>query len=48
MKIGYIYDREFNSSFHSLYGYVFTAFMLLVAGIYFCNNRCNFFLCCKF
>ena len=34
MKIGYIYDREFNSSFHSLYGYVFTAFMLLVAGIY--------------
>ena len=33
MKIGYIYDREFNSSFHSLYGYVFTAFMLLVAGI---------------
>ena len=34
MKIGYIYDREFNSSFHSLYGYVFTAFMALVAGIY--------------
>ena len=34
MKIGYIYNREFNSSFHSLYGYVFTAFMLLVAGIY--------------
>ena len=25
MKIGHIYDREFNSSFHSLYGYVFTA-----------------------
>lgn len=34
MKIGYIYDREFNSCFHSLYGYVFTAFMVLVAGIY--------------
>ena len=34
MKISHIYDREFNSSFHSLYGYVFTAFMLLVAGIY--------------
>jgi len=34
MKIGYIYDREFNSYFHSLYGYVFTAFVLLVAGIY--------------
>lgn len=34
MKIGYIYDREFNSYFHSLYGYVFTAFVVLVAGIY--------------
>lgn len=34
MKIGHIYDREFNSCFHSLYGYVFTAFVLLVAGIY--------------
>ena len=34
MKIGHIYDREFNSYFHSLYGYVFTAFVVLVAGIY--------------
>lgn len=34
MKLNYIYDREFNSCFHSLYGYVFTAFMVLVAGIY--------------
>lgn len=34
MKIGYIYDREFNAYFHSLYGYVFTAFVVLVAGIY--------------
>ena len=34
MKIGFIYDREFNSYFHSLYGYVFTAFLLLVTGIY--------------
>ena len=34
MKIGHLYDREFNSNFHSMYGYVFTAFMLLVAGIY--------------
>ena len=34
MKISHIYDREFNSYFHSLYGYVFTAFVVLVAGIY--------------
>ena len=34
MKISHIYDREFNSSFHSLYGYVFTAFVLLVTGMY--------------
>lgn len=34
MKIGHLYDREFNSYFHSLYGYVFTAFVVLVAGIY--------------
>lgn len=34
MKIGHIFDREFNSYFHSLYGYVFTAFVVLVAGIY--------------
>lgn len=33
MKIGHIYDREFNSYFHSLYGYVFTAFVVLVAEI---------------
>lgn len=33
-KIQFIYDREFNSYFHTLYGYVFTAFMVLVAGIY--------------
>lgn len=34
MKINCIYDREFNSYFHTLYGYVFTAFVVLVAGIY--------------
>lgn len=34
MKIGCIYDREVNAYFHSLYGYVFTAFVVLVAGIY--------------
>ncbi len=34
MKINTIYDREFNAYFHTLYGYVFTAFVVLVAGIY--------------
>lgn len=34
MKINCIYEREFNSYFHTLYGYVFTAFVALVAGIY--------------
>lgn len=34
MKINCIYEREFNSYFHTLYGYVFTAFVVLVAGIY--------------
>lgn len=34
MKLNCIYDREFNSYFHTLYGYVFTAFVVLVAGIY--------------
>lgn len=34
MKINCIYEREFNSCFHTLYGYVFTAFMVLIAGIY--------------
>ena len=33
-KIKYIFDREFESYFRTLYGYVFTAFILLVAGIY--------------
>lgn len=33
-KIQSLYDREFNSYFHTLYGYVFTAFIILVASIY--------------
>ena len=33
-KIQALYDREFNSYFHTLYGYVFTAFIILVASIY--------------
>ena len=33
-KIQALYDREFNSYFTTLYGYVFTAFIILVASIY--------------
>ena len=33
-QIKCIYDREFESYFRTLYGYIFTAFILLVAGIY--------------
>ena len=37
-KIKTISDREFDSYFRTLYGFVFTAFILLVAGIYISVN----------
>lgn len=37
-KIKTVYDREFESYFRTLYGYLYTAFVLLVAGIYVAVN----------